>query len=248
MWSKVKRVLEGGRLDKLGTWRTNFNARLLHSIKLSKEQATRMRLEAIKNTKHDVKINEHIKTINKEIDSLIEMEKDINKGIAFKEFKTKYGKSIIKSSWLFKDWAFKNYAHPKIEARFTTLAEADAEIRKVDTEIKKLQQEANTKLQELDAQVKADPKKIKALQAESQKMIGEYNKKILALEKQMGTKLTSLTRGDLLKLSTTSPSVSKLMKINNGVDNYLATSKVGKIGKIGGKVAIGFSVLSLVYN
>lgn len=211
--SKTKRVFEWWRLDKLWDIRWNFKDRLLQNIKLSKEGITRLRLESINNP--DI-----VKNLDTEINKLTEMEKDINNGKIkkFEDFHKKYWKEIINSEKMFKN---------KI-LTWNTLSEAKVEIKKIDQEIKKLQNEAKIKLSELDQKAKNNPKDLKKIQWEAKAMVNGYNKKILELEKQTWIKMSSLRPTELAKLAEQSTTVSKLMKINNGIDKYMERSKLGK--------------------
>lgn len=221
-------------LDKLWEIRGNFKSRLLGSINLTKEGVTRMKLAAIKN-KSAPSI---LKNFDNEAKNLINMYDDIEKWkiTTFKEFKKKYGTDIIKSRRGFGN------AKKKIEVKYGKLDSIEKDVRIIDENIKKIKAEAAKKLKSFDYQAKRvqkNPKKLKEIQTKANAMIGEYNKQIIELEKQTGIKMSHLNATEIARLAKWSETVSKIVKLNNGIDKYLAGNKMGKF-------MIGWTVIMLL--
>lgn len=222
------------KLDKLWEIRWNFKSRLLGVIKFSKEERIKMKLEAIKNKSNKSVLG----SFDAEVNKLAEMHEDIEKGKIkeFKDFKTKYGNEIIKSKWKFKN------AKITLEGKYAELSKVEAEVKKIDVEIKNIKAKAAEELKNLDNQAQKsqkDPKKLKEIQTKANAMIGEYNKQILELEKQTGIKMSHLDATEIGRLAQGSETVSKIVKLNNGIDKYLAWNKMGKF-------MIGWTVIMLL--
>lgn len=176
-----------------------------------------MKLEAIKNKSNKSVLG----AFDAEVNKLAEMHEDIEKGKIkeFKEFKAKYGNEIIKSKWKFKN------AKSTLEGKYEKFNKAEAEVKKIDVEIKNMKMKATEELKNLDNQAKKSqkyPKKLKEIQTKANAMIGEYNKQILELEKQTGIKMSHLDATEIGRLAQGSETVSKIVKLNNGIDKYLA--------------------------
>ncbi|AHB41362.1 hypothetical protein P148_SR1C00001G0571 [candidate division SR1 bacterium RAAC1_SR1_1] len=145
-----------------------------------------------------------------------------------KDFEMKYGSSIAKKFG-------KNIAQIKtgVETESKKFEQTKKKIDTIETDIKEIHKKTQEQLKYLDNKAKNDPKNKEKYQKEAKEIIKQSNQKITKAEGTAGFELSKLTKAEILKLEKHSIFVTKTMKINSGIDNFMKKTKAGKF-MIGG--------------
>lgn len=140
-----------------------------------------------------------------------------------KDFEMKYGSSIAKKFW-------KNIAQIKagVETESKKFEQTKKKIDTIETDIKEIHKKTQEQLKDLDNKAKNDPKNKEKYQKEAKEIIKQSNQKITKAEWTAWFELSKLTKAEILKLEKHSIFVTKTMKINSGIDNFMKKTKAWK--------------------
>lgn len=224
-------------LDKGSAVRKDVMLYLKGSLAYGQQKLLKMKTKVI--AKGDFELS---KQIDRKANILAELHQDLETGkiTSLKDIESnpKYKAQIEEFSKIkFKNIEWKVQLHFDEEMKKLD----SAELKKMESELNDMQKKAKSNLKELNNKAKADPKQKAKFQAEAKNLIKNYNKKCIEIEQKFWIQLSKATHAEILQLQKESPMVGKIMKANNGIDNFLKKSKAGKF-------MVGAGVLSLLYN
>lgn len=224
-------------LDKGSVARKDLINYLKGTLAYGRDELFKKKAEVI--TKGDLELS---KQIDKKANILAELHQDLENGkitsLKDIEWNTKYKAQIEE----FGKIKFKNFKW-KVELQFdeTMKKLENSEFKTMESELQEMQKKLKSNLAELDKKAQADPKQKAKLQSEAKALVKNYNKKCIEIEQKFWIQLSKATSSEILQLQKHSPMVSKIMKVNNGVDNFLKKSKAWKF-------MVGAGVLTLLIN